>query len=354
MPLRKPDPVDLRALRRILVLRLSALGDVLLTTPVLRLLRNHCPEARLEVMTNAVYADLLRANPCVDQIHLFDPQQGVRAVLRNMRHLHYDVVLDLHRTLRSRLLYYGLRATHKIAYTKYTLRRACLVHWGWDTLRTLGPVPERYAAPLRRWGVTAPLPPMELHLTPASQDAMRAYLAQALPASVGRPLLAVAPGARWPTKCWSVDHFAAVAQAVVQAQGAAVVVLGGHGDVSLGQALCQRLRAPVLDSTGQLSLMDTAALLHQCHLFLGNDSGLMHMATALGVPAVAVFGPTVEAFGFYPFTARARVISAPVACRPCSTKGSLRCPRGHHRCMTQITPAQVYAAVSDLWTEPAT
>jgi heptosyltransferase-2 len=188
-----------------------------------------------------------------------------------------------------------------------------------------------------------------MHLTAESQAAMRAYVRQALPERMGQPLLAVAPGARWPTKRWPVERFAAVAQEVAQAQRAVVVVLGGPEDVTLARELCRRLRVPVLDSTGKLSLLHTAALLQQCHLLLSNDSGLMHMATALRVPVLAIFGPTVQEFGFYPFQARAQVISAEVPCRPCSTKGSAHCPRGHHRCMQQVSVAQVGAAARVLW-----
>jgi len=346
---RHKDVMDMQGLTHVLIIRLSSLGDILLTTPVLRLLREHCPVARIDFLTKAAYKDLLCANPCVDRVLLFDPQQGFRQTLHTLRQTRYDVVVDLHRTLRSRLLFRGLMAERKLTYAKRTVRRALLVHLGWNTLRAMTPVPELYAAPLRHLGLTAPLPPVEMHLTPASRETMRTYVRQALPHSVERPLLALAPGARWPTKRWPVERFAAVAQELAQTQRAAVVVLGGVEDVPLAQELCQRLRVPVLDSTGKLSLMHTAALLQQCRLLLSNDSGLMHMATALRVPVVAIFGPTVQEFGFYPFKACAQVISTDLPCRPCSTKGSARCPRGHHQCMQQVTVAQVGAAAHSLW-----
>jgi len=346
---RHKDVMDMQGLTHVLIIRLSSLGDILLTTPVLRLLREHCPVARIDFLTKAAYKDLLCANPCVDRVLLFDPQQGFRQTLHTLRQTRYDVVVDLHRTLRSRLLFRGLMAERKLTYAKRTVRRALLVHLGWNTLRAMTPVPELYAAPLRHLGLTAPLPPVEMHLTPASRETMRTYVRQALPHSVERPLLALAPGARWPTKRWPVERFAAVAQELAQTQRAAVVVLGGVEDVPLAQELCQRLRVPVLDSTGKLSLMHTAALLQQCRLLLSNDSGLMHMATALRVPVVAIFGPTVQEFGFYPFKACTQVISADLPCRPCSTKGSARCPRGHHQCMQQVTVAQVGTAAHTLW-----
>jgi heptosyltransferase-2 len=341
--------VDFQDIERILVIRLSSLGDILLTTPVLRLLREYCPAAQLDFLTKAAYQDILCANPCVDRLLLWEPQQGLREMLRRLRQTRYDIVVDLHRTLRSRLLYRGLLAERKLAYTKRTLRRALLVHLGWNTLRAMTPVPELYMAPLRCLGMTAPLPPLELHLTAESQETIQVYLQQALPESRMRPLLAVAPGAHWSTKRWPVERFAVVAQTLAQTQQAAVVVLGSAEDHQLAQELCQQLSVPVLNSTGKLSLMHTAALLQQCHLLLSNDSGLMHMAAALQVPVVAIFGPTVQEFGFYPFKASAQVVSAAIACRPCSTKGSTRCPRGHHQCMQQVTVAHVLAAASKIW-----
>ena len=343
------DVTDIQGFARVLVIRLSSLGDILLTTPVLRLLREHYPAAQIDFLTKAAYQDILYANPCVDRLLLLKPRQGLMETLCSLRQTRYDVVIDLHRTLRSRLLSRGLLAQRKLTYAKRTLRRALLVYLGWNTLRTMTPVPELYMAPLRRLGITAALPPLEMHLTAESREVMRTYMRQELSESAGRPLLAVAPGARWSTKRWPVERFAMAAQELAQTQGAAVVILGSGEDAQLAQELCQRLSVPVLNSAGQLSLMHTAALLQQCHLLLSNDSGLMHMATALGVPVVAIFGPTVQEFGFYPFKSCAQVVSAAVTCRPCSTKGSRRCPRGHHQCMQQVTVAQVCAAAHTLW-----
>lgn len=341
--------VPLAALRRILVIRLSSMGDILLTTPVLRLLRQHCPGAKIDFLVQAAYQDLLRVHPCIDRLVLLQKGQTLRQTLHTLRQTRYDLVLDLHRTLRSRLLYHGLSARRKLAYNKRTLRRALLVRLGWNTLRAMTPVPELYGAPLRRLGINAPLPALEMHLEPGSQEAIRAHLACVFPEGCGRTLLALAPGARWPTKRWPVERFAAVAQELAGTQNAAVVILGDADDTPLAQEICRRLSVPVLDSTGTLPLMQTAALLQQCRLLLSNDSGLMHMATVLKVPVVAIFGPTVQEFGFYPFQARAQVVSTALACRPCSTKGSSRCPRGHHHCMQQVSSAQVLSVAQRLW-----
>jgi heptosyltransferase-2 len=334
----------------VLIIRLSSLGDIVLTTPVLRLLREHCPAARIDFLVKTEYQDVLYAHPCVDRLLLFDACQPLWMTLRAMRQTRYDVVLDLHRTLRSGVLSWGLAARRRLAYGKRTLRRALLVHLGWNTLRAMTSVPELYAAPLRRLGILAPLPALELHVDFESQEAVQQYLKQTLPESLACPLLAVAPGARWPTKRWPVDRFASVAQELARQHQAAVVILGDAHDAPLAQELYQQLAIRRrINSTGQLSLRHTAALLQRCRLLLCNDSGLMHMAAALGVPVVTIFGPTVQEFGFYPFRARAQVVSQELPCRPCSTKGSQRCPRSHHDCMQRVTREQVFTAVQQMW-----
>jgi lipopolysaccharide heptosyltransferase II len=345
---KRPDGAA-NAVGRILVLRLSSIGDILLTTPILRLLRQHYPGARIDFLVKADYEDLLRVHPCIDRLLLYHKHQTLWRTLQTLRQTRYDIVLDLHRTLRSRLLYHGLAAARKLAYEKRPLRRALLVWLGWNTLRAMTPVPELYAAPLRRLGIEAPVGGLDMALSPESREAVREYLEQAFPDGGRRPLLAVAPGARWATKRWPVERFIAVAQAVAESRGAAVVVLGSQEDRPLARELCTRLEVPVLDSTGRLSLMQTAALLERCRLLLSNDSGLMHMATALQIPVVAIFGPTVQEFGFYPFRARAQVVSADLACRPCSTKGSAGCPRGHHHCMQHVTSSRVLSVAQHLW-----
>ena len=336
-------------IRHILIIRLSSLGDIVLTTPILQLLRGSCPEARIDFLLKAEYQDLLRAHPCVDRLLLWEKQQSLRAMLRTLRKTRYDVVLDLHRTLRSWLLYRGVRARRRLAYSKRTLRRELLVRLRWNTLRTMTTVPERYAAPLRRLGITASLPPTALYLDVECQDAMARHLMQALSECPERPLFAVAPGARWPTKRWPVERFAQAAQTLAARYEATIILVGDRTETSLARELTARLSVPVMDWTGRLSLMQTAVLIQRCQLLLCNDSGLMHVAVALQVPVVAIFGPTVQEFGFYPFQARAQVLSRPLACRPCSTKGSLYCPRGHHDCMTHITTEQVVEAAEALW-----
>ena len=336
-------------LRRILLIRLSSLGDILLMTPLLNLLRTTCPQAQIDVLIKAEYRDLLRVHPGITRLLTFDSRQPLLRTLRGLRVDRYDLALDLHCTPRSQVLLRGLRARRKLTYNKQVLRRALLVRLGWNTLQRMTPVPEFYTAPLRRLGLTGRLGAPTMHLDPESMEAMQVRIARSLPDAPDQPLLAVAPGARWPTKRWPVERFAAAAQELAREKQAVVVILGGPDEAQLAHELCGKLDVPVINGAGTLPLMDSAALLSRCRLLISNDSGLMHMATALQVPVVAIFGPTVQEFGFYPFQARAEVVSEPLPCRPCSTKGSQRCPRGHHACMQDISSARVLAAARAMW-----
>ena len=101
-----------------------------------------------------------------------------------------------------------------------------------------------------------------------------------------------------------------------------------------------------MTAAGEFSLQETGALLARARVLVSNDTGVMHMATGVGTPVVALFGPTVEQFGFFPYSARATVLQRALDCRPCSAMGSARCPMGHHRCLVDISPADVMTAVA--------
>ena len=341
--------IEFDKLSRILLIRLSSLGDILLVTPLLNLLRTACPQAQIDVLVKAEFRDLLCAHPGIARLLTFDSRQPLLRTLRALRADPYDLALDLHCTPRSQFFLRGIQARRKLTYNKRVLRRALLVRIGWNTLRDVTSVPELYAAPLRRLGLTGRLDAPTMYLAPESAEAVEGHIARSLSHASHQHLLAVAPGARWPTKRWPMEHFATVAQELAREKQAAVVILGGPGEEELCRNLCDQLDVPVINGAGTLSLMQSAALLSRCRLLISNDSGLMHMATALQVPVVAIFGPTVQEFGFYPFQAHAEVVSEPLPCRPCSTKGSMRCPRVHHACMQDIPSARVLAAASTMW-----
>jgi heptosyltransferase-2 len=169
----------------------------------------------------------------------------------------------------------------------------------------------------------------------------------------GHALVALAPGAAHATKRWPLDSWIRLGRRLVET-GADVVVLGGPEDAEVATAVAAGARAGlatdgerrVASAAGKLSLQESGAVIKRAAALVSGDTGVMHMATGVGTPVVALFGPTVRQFGFFPYRAeRAAVVELPLGCRPCSAHGGPRCPLGHHRCLRDISPEMVYDAL---------
>ncbi|RMI14569.1 MAG: lipopolysaccharide heptosyltransferase II, partial [Calditrichaeota bacterium] len=334
--------------RRILIIRFSSLGDVLLTSPVIRQLRQHHPEAEIDFLVRREYADLVRYNPHLSTTIEFDATSGSKGLQQLKSHLRdrgYDVILDLHRSLRSRYLCLGYRRGRVLSVRKHVVLRFLLVHFKINLYRRRfshpPSVPEKYlraAAPL---GVdirdTAP----ELYLPEAVQQA-GARRWQALSADGFGVIMA--PGARHFTKRWPTEAYAALIEKLFRQYGWRTVMVGGPEEREIIRDILRRTEAAgPISLAGDISLLETCALMAQAPLFISNDSGLMHVAAAFRRPQIAIFGSTTRELGFFPRNPRAVVVeNTGLSCRPCSHIGRASCPKGHFRCMREITPEQVF------------
>ena len=192
---------------------------------------------------------------------------------------------------------------------------------------------------------------MRPSLYPGPDDEQRVgALLDAAGVDAGSPLIALAPGSVWATKRWP-SYDALAAELVARLPDSRVVVLGAAGDTPLaaaiGEAVRQRGGPPVIDATGQLSLLGSAALLSRCALLVTNDSAPLHLASAMNTPTVALFGPTIPAMGFGPLASPSATLGIDsLSCRPCSAHGGLACPLEHWRCMRELSADVVAEAVS--------
>jgi heptosyltransferase-2 len=325
---------------RILVVRFSSIGDVLLTTPLLRALHRRHPEAALAFATKRDMAPLVADHPALDQVFALEPHEPIAQFAARLRAWKPDYALDLHGSLRSRALR-ALLSCRWSGYAKRKLPRTLLIATKLDLYRAAPPVPERYFEAARRLDVHPDAGPPEFHLGERARERVATWLAERDLAAA--PLAALAPGAAHATKRWPVAHWIALGERLAAA-GWRPLVVGGPADRGLAQQL-----APVAPSAaGEFSLQETGALLARARVVVSGDTGVMHMATGVGTPVVALFGPTVRQFGFFPYGGRALVLERALRCRPCSSMGSSRCPMGHHRCLIDIAPAEVAAAVERL------
>lgn len=326
----------------VLAVRFSSIGDVILTTPLLRALRRRHPAARITVLTKLAHAPLLSHNPNVNQVLGLPAGRGVVALGAELRANRYSHMLDLHDSLRSRLLRMLVPGRWS-SYPKHRVARALLIHAKKNRYRDSRPVAVRYFDAARDLDVTPDGGPPDLFLSPEAMREAADWLGRS-GVSPDRPFIALAPGAAHATKRWPLEHWHALLRRI-QGEGFDVVLVGGRDDVSVAHALAANAGGRVANAAGQFGLQGTGAVLRSARVVVSGDTGVMHMATAVDTPVVALFGPTVRPFGFFPYTSRARVMELALPCRPCSSQGSSRCPLGHHRCLGDLEPDLVLEAV---------
>ena len=313
---------------RILVVRFSSLGDVILTTPLLRALRARHAGAAITYVTKRQYVPVLENNPHVARLLALEPGDGIRTLVDLLRHEAFDARLDLHGSLRSWRLRQALGGSWS-RHPGHRVRRWRMLWFGTAAAAPLAPVAERYFAAARALEVEPDGKAAEVFPSGMDQAAAEAIAPQ--------PFVALAPGARHRTKRWPAAHWRALA-GLVRERGLQVVALGTSGEQHL-------LGGPGITSGFGLSLGITAALLARARVVVCNDSGLMHLAGAVGGRVVTLFGPTVPAFGFAPYRTDAVVLERALGCRPCSAAGGPLCPLLHHRCLSGITPRAVADAL---------
>jgi heptosyltransferase-2 len=322
-----------------LVIQTAFLGDVVLTIPLLRALAaEHGP---VDVITTPGAASLIETHPSVRRVIRWDKHgkngPGAWGLGRELAKEGYRRVYLPHRSVRSALIAKLTGAPDRIGFADapllarllYTRQepRAKSQHESVRLLGLLGPAQSsRLSAP---W---------EMSLTDIDRAKAREWMAAN---GIAPGFVAMAPGSIWGTKRW--PYYPELATLLDRQ----VVVIGGPEDASLGDAIVNA--SPMAKSSvGRLSLRQSAALIKEAALLVTNDSAPLHLATAVGTPILAIFGPTVPAFGYGPIRPGDQVAEIPMDCRPCSLHGPQVCPLGHHNCMKDQTPAAILLRVRSL------
>ena len=336
--------------RSVLVLQTAFAGDVVLTLPLMQLLRERFPEAEITAVTIPGAIELVAGHPAVTRALPYDKRgsdRGIRGLLRmaaRLRAVGCDAALIPHRSLRSALLAYAARIPVRIGFDTSAgrflftelVRYVPSDHEIARNLALAGPLG------LDAGGMVLP----RLYPSPADLRSVDAFVRERC-GGAGRARIAVAPGSVWATKRWPEEEFAALIRLLVE-RDFTVVLVGGAGD----RGLCARLagaagNGAVADAAGRFSLTGSAALIGRCRALVSNDSAPVHLAVAMGVPVVAVFGPTVPRFGFAPAGPRDVVVEVEgLECRPCSIHGGNRCPIGTFDCMKRIAAGRVLNALA--------
>ncbi len=347
-------PIMLDGARRILLVKPSALGDVVHTLPVVATLKRRYPQAALDWLVEEESAPLVAGHPAVDRLVVSGRRRWLRQLrrgadvstalgeigtfVRELRRRRYDAVLDLQGLLKSAL--YVIAAGAPVRVGLADAREGA--RWVLTHRVAVPPQPvhavERYLALAA--AVDARDVVRDFTIPLVSEDVTAA---QHLVADLPRPRVALHPATRWETKLWEVERWRTVAAALT-AEGVGVVVTGGAADAAVAAALCEGLRPAPRSLAGRVALKGLAAVFRSVDLVVTVDSGPMHIAAAVGTPVVALFGPTDPArtgpLG------PGRVLRQPLPCSPCLQR---TCRIAETRkCMRDLDVASVLAAVRDL------
>lgn len=313
-------------MKRILVTGNNWLGDAVMSLPTLKSLRAMNPGAHISVLSRPSVAGLYAGLPYVDETIV--PPGKWLGLVRELRKRKFDAALILPRSFSSALPPFTARIPRRIGYAgdgrspmltdavprDPELLRVHRVRYYHHLLKALGSPPEPGAP--------------AIDVAPGDDR----WAAERLPA--GRPLVGINPGATYgEAKQWFPDRFIETGKRLAKKRGASIIVVGGPAERELGDRVAAEIGGDAVSLAGRTSLPQLAAVIRRCALFLTNDTGPMHVAAAVGVPIVAIFGPT-DWVATPPYGENHAIVRKPIECSPCLKRV---CPLGHHNCMKWVT-----------------
>ena len=321
-------------MKKVLIIRLNAMGDVILALPVAMAIKAQNPNVVVDFATRKEYAPIFDQFPAVDTAYSFEG--GTMDLLRKLKKQKYDTVIDLQKNPRSIILTAGINPKNVVSYPKRRLRREFIVRQNKFRLNA-GHTVDAYLAALGRLKVK----PLERRPRVVLQPEVDAFGEQFIKESgLGGTIIGLCPGSKHKEKCW--QGYEALADLLIAKGDKGVIVFSGPHD-DFDPSL--NIQSPRLKPAHDLSLDKVAGIMNKCNLVVTNDSGLMHLAVALSTPVVAVFGPTHPSLGFAPLGEFDSVICDDVYCSPCSLHGEKKCKMPQKYCFEKITPELVKAEI---------
>jgi len=348
----KTQDLDKKAVENICIFQTSFIGDSVLTTPLIQKTAKLFPTAKIVVVTRPQTVEIFQSLKEVSKIIVDDKRGlgqvfGVFKTAEKIRNSNIDVILVPHRSFRSALIakLSGVKvrvgfsnSEGRFFYTK-TVPFSWMIHDAERNLYLLqGIVNENFKS-------------AELKMEKSAGDAQESITQMLKDAGLeGKALVGIHPGSVWPTKCWPYENYAKLITRLEKELGLTAVIVGGKKDLDLGEQVCRLANGghPV-NFASKTSLSELMALMKHLKLFVTNDSGPMHIATAFGVPTLGIFGPTTKELGFFPYGKAHRVVEIKgLPCRPCALHGGKKCPLGHFKCMRDITVDMVFDTAKEM------
>ena len=335
---------------KILVIRFSSLGDIVLISPLFQKIKDIYPDSHLSFLTDKKYVELFKNDPNVDRIIPYDVSLEnsiyLLRFLKRVRKEYYDIIIDCHKIPRSLLFFLFARGGKRRKIKKYSIERRLMVRR--HSIKTIPHVVKRYLATIDGRNKSNYKPKIFLDMDE------RKKIKYLLKEKQGkRRIVGIVPGASKKTKMWELEKLRELTYRLIE-KDYFIIFFGNMRENEIVRKIIDGLGDSYLDLSGKTSIRELALFIEACDVLFTTDSGPMHIAVAVGTSVVTIFGPTVPEFGFSPMGNDSVIISKELACRPCSLHGTDTCPLGHHNCMRLIEVREVIMEIErmlDMWEE---
>lgn len=330
-------------IEKILIFRLSSIGDIVLTSSLIRCIRNTYPSAKIDFVVKKQFLQLVENNPFLDTVYGVDSSEGLRGLrqLKNrLKENKYDVFLDIHKNFRSIYFRTFFGGAKIFTYKKNILKRSLLVHLGFDIYSNEAPVYKRFVSAASKLHVVYDNEYTDFFI-PENKKAEFQDIASEMGFNANLPYIVLGPGASFYNKCWPKDKFVELCDKLTNAHHQ-IALIGGPAEQETCDIIKNMSSATIYNFAGKLDLLQSAALLENATVTVVNDTGMLHLSEALRTPVIGLYGPTVTQFGYYPILPNSIGLSIDLKCRPCTKMGKDFCPKKHFKCMLDLSSERVY------------
>ena len=328
---------------KVLIIRFSSIGDIVLTTPVVRCLKLQRPDIEIHYLTKNSYKILLEENPYIDKIHVLKEDEKLAAVIKRLKKENFTYIIDLHNNIRSHFVKISL-GVRSSSFNKLNVQKWLLVNFKMDLLPKVHIV-DRYLETAKKFNIKNDGQGLDYFIPQRDKVDLKI-----LPEAYQKRYVAFVIGAKFNTKKLPVHKIIGICREFQQP----VILLGGREDSSAGNEIVAAIEDNIYNACGKFNLNQSASLVKQAAAVITHDTGLMHIAAAFNKNIISIWGNTVPEFGMYPYIKKGngadiRFEIKNLPCRPCSKIGFSACPKKHFLCMEGHDEIEIASAIHKIY-----
>jgi len=332
---------------KVLIIRFSSIGDIVLTTPIVRCVKQQIPNCEVHFLTKSFFSPVIAANPHIDKLHLLE--DDLNTLVADLKKEQFDYVIDLHNNIRTQRVKRGL-GVPSFTFNKLNLKKWLLVNLKINLMPDASIV-DRYFAAITSLGVKNDSKGLDYYI-----DEKYKITNQDIPMSHWAGYVGCVIGGSYPTKQFPIDKWKQFIELIPYP----IILLGGPDDKGAGDKIAEIDPIRVYNSCGKFNLSESALLVKQARLIVTNDTGLMHIAAAFQKQIISIWGNTSPEMGMFPYFGNNNAKSIPsdkshiienvkLGCHPCSKLGHKKCPKSHFKCMNDLNLTEMAVLVKKIW-----